>query len=83
MHSYLHPRVFRLKEEKPIRKNKAVIKILVMNSCPSSLLVVPRTAEVRGVRVRNDDSVAELLLATEHRKENKWQQNPHTNVNEE
>jgi hypothetical protein len=66
--SYLHPRVFRLKEEELINENKTIIKIYGMSGSSSSLSVSLKRVEHNGIYTRNDDSVVELLLAPEYSK---------------
>ena len=79
---YISPRVYRLKAEDQVSKNKAIINIFGMSVSPS-LSVTPTTAEKRGTCVKKNDSVAELVSTTEHLKCNNWRPDPYTKVHKE
>ena len=66
--AYLHPRVFRLKEEELVNENKTIIKVYGTRGSSSSLSVSLKRVEHNGIYTRNDDSVVELLLAPEYSK---------------
>ena len=53
---YLHPRVYRLQVDKPVSKNKIVIKVYGMEGA-QGLSSIPATVKKRGFHQKNSDNV--------------------------
>ena len=75
--TYSQPRIYRIKDEEPVSKNKISITMYGMAN-NHGISNIPEVVEARGTRKRNTKTVSELILESEYKTRDGLKPSPFT-----